>query len=473
MNSEDIDYGYANPFALTRYLKNSCRICPKCRKECVFDAGFDQDREIINLVAICDSCGKTALVPVLDADENLSIRIKDSDDPYEPDRECFELKEKLGDATVPGSGKETLALFSGLSEKYADTRRISASIDLSVRIVGEYRKHIGEEGWGDALDDCFEEITRIYNRAFCIDKLGRVSELLKEFLPLAEGMPTAGGFRIRDHYAESLSRDDPNGSIGYRRKMIDELESMKRCGTLGGSDIYLIRSYESLGMCLLCKGDSEKSFKALKKAFDQMYGMCEQCGDSSETLLMELVRITFEFSEMSALNGKLKRGIEAAKNCVRICSRHRSECPFPYAAAVIGKAKLVNSTDSDIPPALKDEMDGTIEFLENIDDDKKYTYLATAYFLRSSLNDKDIIETDYADKGCRVIQEGFSKGLIPETIASASVTPYITYLDSQKDPKADRFRKEFMDIGISILPSMDSIFNKNGPIGSANRPPTS
>ncbi len=462
MNSEEIDYGFANPFTLTRYLENYCHICPKCREECHFDVTFDPEKEIIDLVAVCDSCGKTVLVPTLDTDENLSIHIKDTDEFYEPDQECFELKEELGDATVSGSGKETLELFTELSEGYANTHRISASIDLSIQIVEEYKKHINEDGWDGALDDCFREITRVYNRSYCTNKLERVSELLKEFLPLAEEVSTAGGFRIRNHYAESLSQDDPDASIKYHRKMIDELESMKRGGTpLCELNLYLIKSYESVGMGLLYKGDIEKSFKALKKAFDLLYEICKQFDDPSETLLMELIRVTFEFSEISVLNDKLKRGIEAAKNCVKLCSKHKSDCPFPYVAAVIGKAKLVNSTESNVPPTLKSEMDESIEFLENIDDDKKYTYLATAYFLRSSLNENDVIETEYADKGCYILQEGFSKGLIPGPIASAVVTPYLAYLDSKKDPKADEFRKEFMDMGISIMPSMDMIFNKN------------
>ena len=449
MNPEDADYG-TDPFTLTRYLKNHCHICPKCRKECSFTADFDREREVIDLVADCDPCGKTVLVPTLGQNGDLSIYIGDSDELYEPDKECFDLKKELSNKEVKGSKKDDLGLFTRLARAYSESHRISASVDLSELIAEEYRDHIGEEGWDDALTECINTVTGTYNILSGIEDSKRASELLEKYLPLTENNDSDVCLRLRYLYGESLAESDPNRSVRYLRELIDRLESLKRNGN--GPDllpIYLFKAYESLGMSLFARNEPDKAVKSLKNAFDEIYAII---GAASDSLLMEFIRVTYEYSTVCVLCNKQKRGVEAAKICVKTCSEHRSESPVAYAAAVEGRVKLFLSTSMKPLPSFSDELTESIKLLNECDNPDRYAHLVTAYFLRSAVNRPEgELDRDDAEEGYRILREGLSNGDIPESVAVSTMNIYVAHLDAKKDPRATEIRKELEKMGIWLM----------------------
>ena len=449
MNPEDADYG-TDPFTLTRYLKNHCHICPKCRKECSFTADFDREKEVIDLVADCGSCGKTALVPTLGQNGDLSIYIGDSDDLYEQDQECFELKKELGAKTVKGSKKEDLGLFSRLAAAYSESHRISASVELSEQVSEEYRGHIGEEGWEDSLTQCINIVTGTYNILSGMGDSKRATELLEKYLPLTENDDSDVCLRLRYLYGESLAESDPNRSIRYLRELIEKLESMKRNGTEPGLYlIYLFKAYESLGMSLFAKNEPDKAVKSLKNAFDEINALA---GAASDGLLMEFIRVTYEYSTVCVLCNKQKRGIEAAKICVKVCSGHRSASPVAYAAAVEGRVKLFLSTNMKPLPSFGDELTESIKLLKECDSPDRYAHLVTAYFLRSAVNRPEgELDREDAEEGYRILREGLSNGDIPESVAVSTLNIYVAHLDAKKDPRAAEIHKEMSDLGIWLM----------------------
>lgn len=458
MKSEDADYG-RNPFSLVRTLRNECRFCPVCRKECTFEVDFDRDSEILHLVADCGSCGKTGLVPNFGKDGDLSIYIEDSDDTYEPDQKCFELKEKLGDRAVPGACKEDLELFSLLADGYSITCRPSAAAEMYVGIAEEYRGHIGDDDWDDAFSNCSNVAVYGCDLLSSLNRQERALELLKEYLPLAEEDKTYAGFQIRTLYGELLVNSDIDGALAYLRKLIDELESMEK-GSAGPFALYefLYRAEKQIGIIFSSTNKYEKSSKYLKKAYETAQLMVES--DISKQSLMTLADASFGYSCDCFVIGKPKRGIEAVKTCVKICSRYKSEFPVSYAAAVECRVKFFLSTEMEFLPSFKSELTEAIEILKGCEDDDRYAHLISCYFLRSTMNksDEEISKED-VDEGFHIMCEGLSAGKIPESLVTSSMSLFITYLETKKDPRAEVMRRKLTDLGIWMMPSLTQMMS--------------
>ncbi|MCQ2078442.1 MAG: hypothetical protein MJZ38_00055 [archaeon] len=445
MDSSD-PYRSTNPWSLARYLKNNCTSCPQCRKACQFDVTVDREAELIIMHSACPDCGRIRLVPFLE--EDMDLTILNGASVYEPDQDVFDALTQAGDFETEGASAEKLSLLGRIASRYAETRRVGAAVRLGTAVADGFRNVAGDE----ALSLVTSLATMLNNS----DRSKEALELFDRYRDLAEGRETgkAYAFQLARAFCVFTNGDakEPTATV---RAIITALDRMRTEGTLPEGDPFIrSRAYEALGMLLSAKNDRAGSMKAMRKAFEDAQDVLKT--QMSEEGLKWMNRCAREYAFSCFHADMKKRSMEALKDAVKTCSLHRDEYPFAYAEALLERGMFISDSNSDLPPYLRGDMDEAIGILSRPDDSGRYDpLLPVAYYYRSMTGpDREKLDSADLEKAYEIIRDGVKSGDVPETVLTAVMDTYATYLDVYEEEKAVTVRRELAEMGIWIRPPL-------------------
>ena len=400
----------------------------------------------------CGKCGRIALTPYIEKDGDLVIMNRGS--VYEPDQECFEVSERLGDLSPAGKDKEGLSQLSKVAATYSETRRANASVELGKRIASEYRANRGKEGWEDADDLCLAQCTSTASVLVGFGDNKKALELFDEYLPLTEGNESGKSFAfILARAFSQFSEGDPKEPTAAVRAAIQSLDRMKSENRLPSDDPFVrSRAYEALGFLLSAKNDKTGAMKALKKSLEEARDVVSK--GTTEDGLRWMNRCSREYAFACFQADMKKRSMEALKDSIKICAANRSKFPSAYAESLLERGMFISDSGSDIPPYLRGDMDEAISILGKSDDEGHYDpLLPVAYYYRSMTGaDKEKLDPVDLEKAYTIIRDGVKTGDVPDSVLSSVVDTYVVYLDANDEETARNVRKELAELGIWVRP---------------------
>lgn len=443
-----------NPWALTRYLKNSCSACPMCRNVCGFDINFDQEEETVRVVSRCGKCGKTELFPYIKDNGDLEIVFRDTGKVYEPDRNCYALWNSSDVPEAENSDRETLGKLSETAKIYGRTKRAFLSAELGKSVAAEYGKHIGTEGWEDAENECLAQVTETAETMVGAGRNADALGLYGEYLYLAENNQSGKAYAFVLARAFSLfSEGNLKESAASVRQTVAALDRMKAENRIPADDPYIrSRAYEALGMLLSAKNDRTGSMKAVKKALEDALEVLKKNVDDGGLRWMN--RCSREYAFACSRADMKKRGMAALKDAVKFCSAHRDTFPHAYAESLLEKGMFVSGTGDNLPAGFREDMDEVISILGKPDANGKYDpLLPVAYYYRSMTGaDKEKLDDRDLETAYNIIRDGVKTGEVPDSVLASVMETYATYLDVYDAEKSAKVRKELAEMGIWVHP---------------------
>lgn len=430
-------YRGSNPWSLARYLRNSCRYCPRCRKTCSFDISVDRQEELIRMASECERCGRIVLEPSVEENGDLLIRTG-SGETYEPDARCASIISGTGGTETAGKDRDTLSRLSEAAEIYSETRRGNRSVELGRNIAYEYRSHIGEPGWEDAKELCLAQCTATASVLVGFNENSKALELFSEYQPLTEGDESGKAFAfILSQSFSQFAEGDMKTPVASIRNVIASLDRLRSENRLPANDPFIrSRAYEALGFLLSAKNDKTGAMKAMKKSLEDAEDVLST--EVTEDGLRWMNRCAREYAFACYQADMKKRSMEALKNSIRICSANRAKFPAAYAESLLERGMFISDSGSPIPPYLRGDMDEAISILSRPDGSGRYDpLLPVAYYYRSMTGpDKEKLDPEDLEKAYTIIRDGVRNGDVPDSVLSSVVDTYTVYLDANDGAKA-------------------------------------